>query len=201
MSAPLWQPSELAQIAGGQLDGIVTSPITGFSIDSRTLEPGEVYVAIRGDVHDGHKFAALALEDGASMALISKPDGEMRAAGPLLIVEGDPLEALEKIGRAARQRATGKVLAITGSVGKTGTKEMLRACLSRSGTVHASQKSYNNHWGVPLTLANFPPDVDFGVFEVGMNHPGEIMTLVDMIRPELAIITTVEPVHLGYFNS
>ncbi len=201
MSVALWTPKELAEITGGRLEGRAETPVAGFSIDTRTLAPGEAYVAIKGDVHDGHKFTAAALNAGAALAIVSHADDEMREAGALLVVECDPLEALEHIARAARKRATGKVIAVTGSVGKTGTKEMLRACLSRSAGVHASQKSYNNHWGVPLTLANFPPDADYGVFEVGMNHPGEIVPLVDMIQPEIAIITTVEPVHLMFFES
>jgi UDP-N-acetylmuramoyl-tripeptide--D-alanyl-D-alanine ligase len=201
MSTPLWTARELAEITGGQLQGEAENPVSGFSIDTRTLVPGEAYVAIKGDVHDGHKFTATALTSGASLAIVSSADDAARAAGPLLMVECDPLEALEQIARAARKRARGKVVAVTGSVGKTGTKEMLRASLSRSGSVHASQKSYNNHWGVPLTLANFPPDADFGVFEVGMNHPGEIVPLVDMIQPHVAIVTTVEAVHLMFFKS
>ena len=201
MSEILWTAQDLADITGGRVVGDENTGVSGFSIDSRTLEHGDAYVAIKGDVHDGHKFAAASLQSGASLAIVSKHDEEMQEAGSLLVVDEDPLKALEKIARASRARFTGRVAAITGSVGKTGTKEMLRLCLEKCGTVHASIKSYNNHWGVPLMLANLPPHADFGVFEVGMNHPGEIVPLVGMIKPEVAIITTVAPVHLGMFNS
>jgi UDP-N-acetylmuramoyl-tripeptide--D-alanyl-D-alanine ligase len=128
-----------------------------------------------------------------------KLDG-LGEAGPLLIVP-DALRALEALGRAARSRTSGKVIAVTGSVGKTGTKEMLRAALQEGGSVHASAASFNNHWGVPLTLARLPRDTAFGVFEIGMNHAGEITPLVGMVRPHVAIITNVEPVHFEYFGS
>ncbi|MGI9371632.1 MAG: UDP-N-acetylmuramoylalanyl-D-glutamyl-2,6-diaminopimelate--D-alanyl-D-alanine ligase [Hyphomicrobiales bacterium] len=201
MADILWTAKQLAEITGGRIIGNEGAGVSGFSIDSRTLEEGDAYVAIKGDVHDGHKFASAALKSGAVLAIVSKHDDEMQAAGTLLVVNEDPLQALEKIARASRDRFTGRVAAITGSVGKTGTKEMLRMCLAKSGKVHASIKSYNNHWGVPLMLANLPMDADFGVFEVGMNHPGEIVPLVGMIKPEVAIITTVAPVHLGMFHS
>ncbi len=201
MSEALWTMDELVSASGGTLEGGPGGPLTGVSIDSRSIEPGEIYVAIKGDVHDGHKFAGAALEAGAGVAIVSRPDDSMRGKGPLLVVKDDPLNAMERIGRAARERSGAKIAAITGSVGKTGSKEMLRLALARSGSVHASVKSFNNHWGVPLTLARFPREMDFGVFEVGMNHPGEITPLVDMIRPHVAVITTVAPVHLGQFKS
>ncbi len=201
MADGLWTIDDLVAATGGTLEGEVKYPLTGVSIDTRTLQPGDIYVAIKGDVHDGHKFTSNAFDAGACLAIVSKPDDEMRARGPLLVVQDDPLVAMEAVGRAARDRSAAKIAAITGSVGKTGSKEMLRRALSRSGKTHASAKSYNNHWGVPLTLSNFSPASDFGVFEVGMNHPGEITPLVGMIRPHVAIITTVEPVHLGQFAS
>lgn len=201
MDKPLWTIDEVVAAAGGTLEGGPGGALTGVSIDSRSIEPGEIYVAIKGDVHDGHKFAGAALEAGAGLAIVSRPDESMRGKGPLLVVDDDPLAAMERLGRAARQRSAAQIAAITGSVGKTGSKEMLRHALSKSGSVHASVKSYNNHWGVPLTLARFPKDAQFGVFEVGMNHPGEITPLVDMIQPHVAVITTVAPVHLGQFAS
>ena len=201
MAEPLWTMDDVVAATGGTLEGGPGGPLTGVSIDSRTIEPGNIYVAIQGDVHDGHKFAGAALEAGAGLAIVSRPDDSMRGKGPLLVVEDDPLDAMERLGRAARARSPAKIAAITGSVGKTGSKEMLRQALARSGSVHASVKSFNNHWGVPLTLARFPKDVEFGVFEVGMNHPGEITPLIDMIRPHVAVITTVAPVHLGHFSS
>ncbi|MEM1200102.1 MAG: UDP-N-acetylmuramoylalanyl-D-glutamyl-2,6-diaminopimelate--D-alanyl-D-alanine ligase [Pseudomonadota bacterium] len=201
MAEPLWTMEDVVAAIGGTLEGGPGGPLTGVSIDSRTIEPGNIYVAIKGDVHDGHKFAGAALEAGAGLAIVSKPDDSMRGKGPLLVVEDDPLDAMERLGRAARARSAAKIAAITGSVGKTGSKEMLRQALAKSGSVHASVKSFNNHWGVPLTLARFPQDAQFGVFEVGMNHPGEITPLVGMIRPHVAVITTVAPVHLGHFSS
>ncbi|MEM7428296.1 MAG: UDP-N-acetylmuramoylalanyl-D-glutamyl-2,6-diaminopimelate--D-alanyl-D-alanine ligase [Pseudomonadota bacterium] len=201
MTDALWTVEELAAATGGTVEGKIGYALTGVSIDTRTLQPGDIYVAIKGDVHDGHKFTVNAFDAGAALAVVSRPDDAMRARGPLLVVPDDPLVAMEAMGRAARARSTAKIVAITGSVGKTGSKEMLRQGLSRSGSTHASAKSYNNHWGVPLTLSNFSPASEYGVFEVGMNHPGEIIPLVDMIRPHVAIITTVEPVHLGQFNS
>ncbi len=201
MAETLWTIDELVAVTGGTLEGEVTKPITGASIDTRTLKPGEIYLAIKGDVHDGHRFTGAAFDAGAALVIVSKPDSEIRAKGPLLLVKDDPLIVMEAAGRAARARSKAKIVAVTGSVGKTGSKEMLRVALSKSGKTHASIKSYNNHWGVPLTLTNFPASAEFGVFEVGMNHPGEITPLVDMIKPQVAIITTVEPVHLGQFNS
>ncbi len=172
----------------------------GFSIDTRSLEPGEGFVAIRGPNRDGHAFVAAALDQGAACAIVDRtfPPGDEER----LVRVGDTLEALNDLGRAARARATDtKVIAVTGSAGKTGTKEALRLALAPSGSVHASAKSFNNHWGVPLSLANMPKDVRFGVFEIGMNHAGEIDLLTRLVRPHIAIVTTVAPVHLGFFRS
>lgn len=201
MSRALWTMEAVVAAAGGTLEGGPGGPLTGVSIDSRSIEPGDIYVAIKGDVHDGHAFAGAALEAGAGLVIVSRPDETMRGKGPLLVVDDDPLNAMERLGRAARDRSKAQIAAITGSVGKTGSKEMLRLALARSGSVHASVKSFNNHWGVPLTLARFPEEMNYGVFEVGMNHPGEITPLVAMIRPHVAVITTVAPVHLGQFSS
>jgi UDP-N-acetylmuramoyl-tripeptide--D-alanyl-D-alanine ligase len=170
------------------------------SIDSRTVAPGEAFVAIRGENFDGHDYVAGALAAGAAVALVN----EGRAADgaePLVLVDDDPLAALERLGAAARARTAAAVIAVTGSVGKTGTKEMLRAALSGLGPTHAPVGSFNNHWGVPLTLARMPAETAFGVFEIGMNHAGEIRPLTRMVRPHVAIVTTVEPVHLAFFNS
>jgi UDP-N-acetylmuramoyl-tripeptide--D-alanyl-D-alanine ligase len=185
---------------GGQCDGDPTAPVAGFSIDSRSIAPGEAFIAIRGDHRDGHAFVAAALEAGASCVIVEKGfDGGGKTR---LFHVTDTFSALNDLGRAGRARAKEtKVIAVTGSVGKTGTKEALRAALGATGTVHASSKSYNNHWGVPLTLANMPDGVNFGVFEVGMNHAGEIDVLTRLVRPHIAIVTTVAPVHLGFFDS
>ena len=152
-------------------------------------------------MHDGHDFVVKAFAAGAGLAIVSRPTDEMAAAGPLLVVNEDPLKALEKIGQAARTRSHARIIAVTGSVGKTSSKEMLRVALSRSGLTHASAASYNNHWGVPLTLARLPREAAYGVFEIGMNHVGEITPLVAQVRPHVAIITTIAPVHIGNFAS
>ena len=198
---PLWTVQELLAATGGHLTGEITKPITGISIDSRELVQGDVFVAIRGEKMDGHDFVPAALKAGAAAALVSKPTPEMEAAGPVLTVRDDPLRGLEAMGRAARNWNQGKSIAVTGSVGKTSTKEMLRVALSASGQTHASAASFNNHWGVPLTLARFPRHAAFGVFEIGMNHAGEITPLVDMVKPHIAIITTIAESHIGHFKS
>jgi UDP-N-acetylmuramoyl-tripeptide--D-alanyl-D-alanine ligase len=199
MSEPLWQWQDLIAATQGQPDGAPAAPIGGFSIDTRSLASEEVFVALR-DHRDGHEFVPEAFKAGAAAAIVTRSYAPPRSVGALLRVD-DPLRALESIGRAARTRSNARIVAITGSVGKTGTKEMLRHSLSLSGSTHAAEKSYNNHWGVPLSLARMPPDYTFGVFEIGMNHAGEITPLVEQVRPHVAVITTVEPVHLGYFDS
>ncbi len=197
----LWTADELAAASGGKIIGSVTKPLNGVSIDTRTLAPGDIFVAIKGETHDAHDFVAKALTAGAGLAIVSRPTDEMKAAGPLLVVANDPLEGLANIGRASRARSQAQIVAVTGSVGKTSTKEMLRLALSTSGLTHFSVASFNNHWGVPLTLACMPRQAAYGVFEIGMNHAGEITPLAGMVRPHVAIITNVAPVHVGNFNS
>jgi len=197
----LWTPDELVAATGGRIDGHVTQRLNGVTIDSRNFAPGDIFVAIKGERHDGHDFAAAALRAGAGLAVVSRVGDEMRAAGPLLIVADDPLRGLENIGRASRARSKARIVGITGSVGKTSTKEMLRVALSASGLTHASAASFNNHWGVPLTLARMAREAAFGVFEIGMNHAGEIAPLVGMVRPHVAIVTTIAASHLGHFKS
>ncbi|MBP9181837.1 MAG: UDP-N-acetylmuramoyl-tripeptide--D-alanyl-D-alanine ligase [Fuscovulum sp.] len=171
----------------------------GVSIDTRTLAPGDLFVALK-DIRDGHDFVAQALQKGAAAALVSRiPDG-LPADAPLLVVD-DVLKALERLGAAGRARARARVVAVTGSVGKTSTKEMLRSLLSGQGQVHAAEASYNNHWGVPLTLARLPAEADYAVIEIGMNHPGEIEPLARLAAPHVALITTVAPAHLEAFAS
>ncbi len=179
--------------------GNASLPITGVSIDTRSLQAGDLFVALK-DQRDGHEFVTAAFMAGAAAALVGESYARCDDDGALLRV-AEPLRALEDIGRAARRRCGAKIAAITGSVGKTGTKEMLRACLAAAGMVHASEKSYNNHWGVPLTLSRLPANAEFGVFEIGMNYANEITPLVRMVAPQIAVVTTVEPVHLGYFKS
>ncbi len=200
MAEPLWLVEDAVSITAGALLGQMAGPITGVSIDSRTLTPGDLFIAVRGDTLDGHDYVGKAIEAGAACAVVSEAFKPADEAWPLLCVK-DTLKAMEALGQAARARTQARIIAVTGSVGKTSTKEALRLALSESSTTHASDKSYNNHWGVPLSLARMPKKTQFGVFEVGMNHPGEIIPLSDMIRPHIAIITTVAPVHLGFFES
>jgi UDP-N-acetylmuramoyl-tripeptide--D-alanyl-D-alanine ligase len=198
---PLWTASAMAQAMRAEIGGAPQTNVSGLSIDSRTIQSGEAYFAIRGDVHDGHDFVNAALKAGAALAVVSRAKRSQFAAdAPLLIVE-DVLAALVDLARAARARLGARVIAVTGSVGKTSTKEMLLQVLSPQGPTHASVASFNNHWGVPLSLARCPADVAFGVFEIGMNHAGEIEPLVKLVQPHLAIITTVEPVHLEFFKN
>ncbi|HLJ20441.1 MAG TPA: UDP-N-acetylmuramoylalanyl-D-glutamyl-2,6-diaminopimelate--D-alanyl-D-alanine ligase, partial [Stellaceae bacterium] len=173
---------------------------TGVSIDSRSVAAGDLFVALAGPSFDGHDFVADALKRGAAGALVSrKPDG-LPANAPLILVP-DTLAALTELGRAGRARSKARVIAVTGSVGKTGTKEALRRALERQGPTVASAASFNNHWGVPLSLARMPAESGYGVFEIGMNHAGEIAALTRLVRPEIAVITTISAAHLGFFHS
>lgn len=175
--------------------------ITGISIDTRTLREGELFFAIKGVNSDGHDYTRAAFEKGAAAAVVDEAHADaLRPLGPLYVVT-DVLEALEHLGAAARARSAARIAAITGSVGKTSTKEALRLVLTQAGVTHASAASYNNHWGVPLSLARMPKNTRFGVFEIGMNHKGEITPLAAMVRPHVAIITAIAPVHLEYFES
>jgi UDP-N-acetylmuramoyl-tripeptide--D-alanyl-D-alanine ligase len=196
---PLWDWATLSAVMAAAVDGEPSRAVMGLSIDTRSLQPGDLFVALT-DQRDGHDFVSAAFKAGAAAALVKSDYARTPSDGALLRV-ADPLTAMADIGRVARFRGTPRVVAITGSAGKTGTKEALKACLSRVGTVHASEKSYNNHWGVPLTLARMPASAQYGVFEIGMNHAGEITPLTRMVCPEVAIVTTVEPVHLGHFAS
>ena len=192
----LWTAKEAAKATGGEVRG--DWAVSGVSIDTRTIAPGDLFVALKA-ARDGHDFVAQALEKGAGAALVSHvPDG-VAADAPLLIVD-DVLSSLEDLGRAARARTKARVVAVTGSVGKTSTKEMLRTVLQRQGKTHAAEASYNNHWGVPLTLARMPADTEFAVIEIGMSNPGEIEPLARMARPHVAMVTTVAPAHLEAFD-
>jgi UDP-N-acetylmuramoyl-tripeptide--D-alanyl-D-alanine ligase len=198
-AAPLWTSGAMAQAMGAQVSGVVPEAVTGLSIDSRTIAAGEAYFAIKGDVHDGHGFVAAALKAGAALAVVENAQRDKFAADAPLLVVDDVLAALVALAHAARARLGARVIAVTGSVGKTSTKEALRRVLGAQGPTHASAASFNNHWGVPLSLARCPASVHFAIFEIGMNHAGEIEPLVKMVRPQVAIITTVEPVHLEFF--
>jgi len=199
LSAPLWTAAEAMVATGGRLSGGDWAA-TGVSIDTRTLKPGDLFVALQGDARDGHGFVGAAMEKGAAAALVSRRPDEFGAAGPLLTVD-DTLAGMRALGAAARARLApgARVIGVTGSVGKTGVKEMLRAMLAPQGPTHVAEGSHNNHWGVPLTLARMPRDTVFAVVEMGMNHAGEIAPLTRLTRPDVAMITTVAPAHLGNF--
>lgn len=201
MSGPLWTIEEVIAATGGTLDGPAQGVVTGISIDTRTLEAGDLFVPL-SDKRDGHDFVAEAFAKGAAAALVSQKI-VLEKTGATLIRVTDPLAALRDMARAARQRLSpdAVVVAVTGSVGKTGTKDMLRAAFSAVGKTHAAQKSFNNHWGVPLTLAATPREVDAAIYEIGMNHAGEITPLTEIVQPHIAIVTAVEPVHLEFFDS
>ena len=193
----LWTAKDAAAATGGQ--ATADWQATGVSIDTRTLRPGDLFVALT-DARDGHDFVAQALAKGAAAAMVSRVPEGVAAEAPLLIVD-DVLAALGRLGAAGRARAKARVIGVTGSVGKTSTKEMLRTILAGQGQVHAAEASYNNHWGVPLTLARLPADADYAVIEIGMNHPGEIEPLARLTRPHVAMITTIAPAHLAAFDS
>lgn len=204
----LWTAYEAAAATGGALcsRGAATDAwpaedwnAGGVSIDTRSLKPGDIFVALR-DARDGHEFLKSAFESGAAAALVARAPENAPEGAPLLVV-GDTLQGLRDLALAARMRNFGKRIAVTGSAGKTSTKEILRAVLDASGSVHAADKSFNNHWGVPLTLARLPMHADYGVFEIGMNHAGEITPLTTLVRPHAAIVTTVAAAHLEFFNS
>jgi len=198
---PLWTGARLIEAMGARSQGPVPATVTGASIDTRTLEPGDAFFAITGEARNGHDFVAAALDKGAALAVVDEAHaGAFPADAPLAIVP-DVLRGMEKAGMARRAELSARVVAVTGSVGKTGTKEALRLVLSRQGKTHAPVASYNNHWGVPLTLTRTPRDVRYGVYEIGMNAPGEILPLAKMVQPDVAVITTIQPVHLAAFES
>ncbi|MEX2519196.1 MAG: UDP-N-acetylmuramoylalanyl-D-glutamyl-2,6-diaminopimelate--D-alanyl-D-alanine ligase [Paracoccaceae bacterium] len=197
MTGPLWTAEEAAAATGGRPTSGFAA--TGVSIDSRSLGRGDLFVAL-SDARDGHEFVAAALTAGAAAAMVSRVPDDAPKDAPLLIVD-DPLAALGRMAAAARARTDAKIVAVTGSVGKTGTKEMLRVCLGAEGQTHAAEKSFNNHWGAPLTLARMPKETRFAAIELGMNHAGEIAPLSRMARPHVALITTIAPVHMAAFGS
>src|SRR6188508_596147 len=196
----LWSTDAISDAMQAERAGNLPAGISGISIDSRTLSKGDAFFAIQGDNRDGHDFVDAALKAGAALAVVAKGQRRRFADAPLLIVD-DALEGLRALARAARERLHGKVIAVTGSVGKTTTKEALRLALSADGETHASAASYNNHWGVPLSLARCPASAKYAVLEMGMNHAGEIAPLTRLVRPHVAVITTIEPVHLEFFPS
>ena len=192
----LWTAEAAAAATGGRATADWAA--TGISIDTRSLQPGDLFVALRA-ARDGHDFVADALAKGAAAAMVDHVPEGVAGDAPLLFVD-DVQASLEALGQAGRARMHGRVVAVTGSVGKTSTKEMLRAILGAQGRTHAAEASYNNQWGVPLTLARMPRETEFAVIEIGMNHPGEIAPLARMARPDVGIVTTVAAAHLAAFD-
>ncbi len=198
----LWTSHAMIEAMGGRPIGEMPEGVTGITIDSRSVEKGNAFFAIKGDNFDGHDFASAAMAAGAAVIVVA--ESKLPALGKLtmpMIVVPDVLKALEHLGAASRARSHAQIIAVTGSAGKTTTKEALRHVLSNCGKVHASAASFNNHWGVPLTLARMPEDTEYGVFEIGMNHPDEIRPLVKLVRPHIAIITIIAAAHLGFFKN
>jgi UDP-N-acetylmuramoyl-tripeptide--D-alanyl-D-alanine ligase len=193
----LWTPSDLIRATGGTLR--VPFAARGLSIDTRTVRPGDLFVALVGENRDGHAYVADALARGAAGALVHQPLADQPDDAPFRLV-GATLVGLRGLARFARARFTGRLVAVTGSVGKTTTKEMLRTVLAAQGRTHAAEASYNNHWGVPLTLARLPPNAAFCVAEIGMNHAGEISPLARLARPHVALVTSVERAHVGHLG-
>ncbi len=195
MSGMLWTSSEIAAATGGTASAGFDAGSVAF--DSREVGPGALFVALSGETTDGHNFLDQAFASGAAGAVVSS-----QTPHPHILV-GDTMIALENLARASRKRMAGVVIGVTGSVGKTGTKEALFECLERiaPGFAHRSVKSYNNHTGVPLSLARMPRGAKFGVFEMGMNHAGELLALTHMVRPHIALVTTIAPAHTEFFAS
>ncbi|OEJ67897.1 UDP-N-acetylmuramoylalanyl-D-glutamyl-2,6-diaminopimelate--D-alanyl-D-alanine ligase [Magnetovibrio blakemorei] len=193
----LWTSEDAAHATAGEVHPAWRA--SGVSINTRSLQPGDLFIALQGPNVDGHDFVADAFEKGAACAAVCHRPPVLDPDAPLLVVD-DTMEALESLGRAARDRLDhAKVIAVTGSVGKTGTKEALKLVLSRQGKTSASEGSLNNHWGLPLSLARTPSDTDFAILEMGMNHPGELTPLSEMARPHVCVVTTIAPAHTEFF--
>ena len=198
---PLWTLDAMASAMHAERSGVVPPAISGISIDTRTISPGEAFFALTGENGDGHDFVAAAFKAGAGLAVIAADKREAFGQDAPLLVVQDVLQALRELAHAARTRTQARIVAVTGSVGKTGSKDALHLALGRQGATHASVASFNNHFGVPLSLARCPASARFAVFELGMNHAGEITPLAQLVRPHVALITAVEPVHLEFFRS
>lgn len=191
---PLWTANDIAAVTGGRLIGDDFA-VTGISIDTRTIQPGDLFIALKGPRMDGHDYADAALEKGAAGILVEK------GMKPKSVIVADTFRALHDLGAGARERSHAHIIAVTGSVGKTSTKEMLAGVLKSFGKTHAAEASLNNHWGVPLSLARLPVDAEYAVFEIGMNHAGEIAPLSKLVSPQVAMITTIAAAHIQHLGS
>ena len=201
MTTPLiWQAEAVMRAVHGSCLHEQSWTAYGVSIDSRTVERGDLFIALKGPLQDGHDHVADAFAAGATAAIVARQPAQVSADSPLLFVE-DSFTALRELGHANRQRAEATIVAVTGSVGKTSTKEMLRLTLSSCAETYANLGSLNNHWGVPLSLARLPEKARFGVFELGMNHAGELGPLSRLVQPHVVLITNIEAVHLEFFDS
>ncbi len=198
-NTPLWTSVEIIDAVAGKCEN-ANWYANGVSIDSRSVENEDLFIAIIGPENDGHDYVQMALDNGASAALVSKLPDDCKDTSRLIFVE-DTQTGMEQLGAAARARSSAKIIAVTGSVGKTGTKEALAHVLSAQGKTHYSIGSFNNHWGVPLSLSRMSRDAEYGIFELGMNHAGELGPLSKMVRPHVAIITTVAVAHLEFFKN
>ena len=201
VTEPLWTRDAIVAAMRARTEGALPAGVSGLSIDTRTLNPGDAFFAITGSARDGHEFVEAALKAGAGLAVVAARKRDALPKDARLLIVPDVLEGLTDLAHAARARSKGKFIGVTGSVGKTSTKDALRLALSPEGETHASAASYNNHWGVPLSLARCPQSARFAVLEMGMNHAGEIAPLTRLVRPHVAIVTTIEPVHLEFFGS
>ena len=195
MSA-LWSSDEVARALGA----VIAAPFeaNGVTFDSRAVGKGDLFFALKGETTDGHGFVPEAMKRGAAAAVVSR---DVENAGGTLIRVPDTLKALEGLGRAARRRSNARIASVTGSVGKTSTKDALRAMLSAQAPTSASAASFNNHVGVPISLARLPREARYGVFEIGMNHPGEIEPLARQVEAHVGVVTNVGPAHIGFMGS
>jgi UDP-N-acetylmuramoyl-tripeptide--D-alanyl-D-alanine ligase len=200
MTQPLWQAEAVIRAVRGHSLHEQSWQANGVSIDSRSLQPGDLFVALQGPTNDAHNFVADAFRNGASAAIVQRTIHNLPPDAPQITVE-DSFTALQDLGGVGRLRSQAKIIGLTGSVGKTGCKEQLRLMLGSLAPTYATEKSYNNHWGVPLSLARLPVSARYGVFEMGMNHAGEIATLTRQVKPHVSLITTIAPVHLEFFKS
>lgn len=195
-----WLAKDILSAVQGRSNQTQDWSISGISIDSRTTQPGDLFIAIKGDALDGHDYVRAAFDAGATAAIVSRQPSQMPADAPLVFVE-DTLAAMQALGLVARKRTNAKIIAVTGSVGKTSTKEQLKLMLGAVNDTFANEGSLNNHWGVPLSLARMPETTKYGIFEIGMNHPGELTPLSQAVSPHVVLITNVEAVHLEFFAS